>query len=221
MSALNATVARFRPRSVKYQLDSDDWKKRDEYIAEVRSNKTCSRGPGRMFWDKFAIVWLDVRDCYDMILRAERERGRTYDIVVKLRTDGQICEPWPSYDKFNWTHLALIDSIATPYRGVRHRWALGKIIHDHIGLMLRAHSDIYFGAFQELLSCSPTKDYEPHCDGYLGPECYLSKWLAWSGISFDNGRHGLGDIRYCLWHTVEHLPSARECTPGCSPRETY
>ena len=42
------------------------------------------------------MIALDLRDCYGLVVASERRRNATYDLVVKLRPDEQICKPLPT-----------------------------------------------------------------------------------------------------------------------------
>ena len=50
----------------------------------------------------FGIVSLNGRACLRLVETEEARRGRRYDVVTKLRPDEQICEPWPSWRRFEW-----------------------------------------------------------------------------------------------------------------------
>ena len=217
MAALKTNLDEFRPKGVVIADESEDPARRAAYLSAL-PNTTCG-----LPWQWHHAVstsysWLDKRDCYQQILAAERARGRQYDLVAKARTDNQYCDAWPSYDTFDWGHFAATRTIATPHRAVKHSWAHDRVIDGNSAIMLRTHSDIYFGAHEQLLSCQKELDYRKHCDGFIGPECYLGTWLANNRLNFDNGiKPGSGSIgvqKHCTWRTESRTKNPCSCTNG-------
>ena len=217
MAALKTNLDEFRPKGVVIADESEDPARRAAYLSAL-PNTTCG-----LYWRWFGAVsiaysWLDKRDCYQQILAAERARGRQYDLVAKARTDNQYCDAWPSYDTFDWGHFAATRTIATPHRPVKHSWAHDRVIDGNSAIMLRTHSDIYFRAHEQLLSCQKESDYRKHCDGYIAPECYLGTWLANNRLNFDNGiKPGSGSIgvqKHCTWRTESRTKNPCSCTNG-------
>lgn len=201
ITAINATARQFQPTGLEYVTPTERAARFDSYTADVRAiNGSCSHGPGRMFWDKFAPITMDLRSCYSMIQNSERARGRTYDIVVKLRLDEEICAPLKHYSAFDWNKRHEENRIAV--------WARNDptdpknvVVDDHLAVMPRRAADVYLRANEELLTCAPYDAYTPHCGWkYRGTECYLSKWLFFNDVSFDHGAT-LGQPSYCLWRS--------------------
>ena len=203
-ASLNATLDQFvpKPARVVFQYEDLDKERRAQQL-EGLDMTTCSLPISNWhFYITIAYQWLDMRDCYREIQEVEKERGRKYDLVAKLRPDIEFCQPWPRYDTFNWTHYAQENMIATPARLGRK----GKpMIEDYAALMLRAQAHIYFNAYKQLRACTPHEQFWRHCMGYMGNECYLSTYLAINNISFDHGRKpGFGHLDCCLWRNPEY-----------------
>ena len=221
LAETRAALDSFKPRGVVIADESKDHDRRREFLS-TSPNASCGLPAAWHHAVSIAYSWLDKRDCYQQILAAEETRGRQYDLVGKARSDVQYCNAWPSYGTFDWERFASTDTIATPYRAVRHRWAVNKVIEGNSAMMLRAHSDVYFGAYQQLLSCQKEKDYRVHCDGFIGPECYLGTWIANNHVNFDNGiKPGSGSVgaqSHCIWRSETHTkPAVCNCTAGTAP----
>ena len=151
---------------------------------------------------QFAIVSLDGLNCLRLVESVEALRGRRFDVVTKLRPDEQICNPWPSWRRFDWRgHYA--QRVAT-------YWRAEHGVNDHVAIMPRRVAGMYFGSYALLnLYSSPTECVDDRASfrsicNYFGrnrsvsPECLLTRWLIRSEVEFDNGRM-LGPGTTCLW----------------------
>ena len=142
----------------------------------------------------FGVNALDQRDCFRMVQAAEARNGHKYSFVIKMRTDQQICSPWPPHHRFNWSWYEATKTVATWSRSNGRR-----VIHDHVAIMPRSLADTFFLRASALWECDDYREVVRYCNGpALYPECYLSHYLKSHDLNFDNGLT-MGREQMCLW----------------------
>ena len=139
--------------------------------------------------------------------------------MIKLRPDQQICKPLPPLASWSTAR------VMTWYKQARG-------VHDHLGIVPRAHADRYFAAWREVEACDPCAAYASACDvsrclGAAGSaawdlpnECLLARWLQRGGVPVDAG-HTLGYEAFCLWTNASIKRSCSYCsqTADASPAQ--
>ena len=209
VAVLNATVQKLQPTGLKMRSSAED-----ESQLRASANLSCAWSQQRRV---FGITAVDQAECFRMIEADEMHMGRRYDLVIKMRPDEQICSPWPSHGKFNWSWYSSSRTIATWWRPSGDR-----VIHDHVAIMTRSVADVYFqkeesGAVQR---CTAEREVGRDCNSArAGPaysECFLSHYLRTSGIRFDNGAV-MGDETMCLWPSSKARGRCHRCTAPRRP----
>lgn len=164
----------------------------------------------------FLAAAVDRREAFAMALARERERGRPFDLFVRLRPDEFFCDPFPSFYSIDWRlygrTIAAFQAMALPGIG------------DHVAVLTRATAVDYFESQREFEVCDRAEDrrfpralysgcYHYHAATNFSikvvpPECIQARWLDERGIDHDNGAV-LGPPRACM---VDARNRLRRCT---------